>query len=112
MNQKVDVKISKDPYMEIFNRVMSYGHPFNSFDWEKEEDFVDENWATGDKIGLVEFTLPNNHENEDGSIYKCLQKDSISYYVEVKGRKIRIYISPKMRAKIMFEDIGENVKND
>ena len=112
MNQKVDVKINKDPFMETFNKVMSYGHPFNRFDWEKEEDFVDENGWNGDKIEIVELATPNNHENEDGSIYKCLQKDSVSYFVEVKGRKIRIYISPKMRAKIMFEDIGENVKND
>ena len=108
MSQKVDVKISRDPYMETFNRVMSYNSFISAFDWEKEEDFVDENWMTGDKIEVVEFALPNNHENEDGSIYKCLQKDSISYYVEVKGRKIRIYIPPKMRAKIMFEDIKEN----
>lgn len=112
MNQKVDVKISEDSFMETFNRIMSYRHPFNQFDWEKEEDFVDENWRTGDKIEIVEFAIPDNYKNEDGSIYKCLQKDSVSYFVEVKGRKIRIYISPKMRAKIMFENIGENVKND
>lgn len=112
MNQKVDVKINKDSFMETFNRVMSYGYPFNRFDWEKEEDFVDENWRTGDKIEIVELATPDNYKNEDGSIYKCLQKDSISYFVEVKGRKIRIHISPKIRAKIMFEDIGENVKND
>ena len=112
MNQKVDVKINKDSFMETFNRVMSYNSLVNRFDWEKEEDFVDENGWNGDKIEIVELATSNNHENEDGSIYKCLQKDSVSYFVEVKGRKIRIYISPKMRAKIMFEDIGENVKND
>lgn len=96
MNQKVDVKIGEDSFMETFNRVKEYDV------WSYD----------GNKIEIVEFAPVNNHENEDGSIYKCLQKDSVSYYVEVKGRKIRIYISPKMRAKIMFEDIGENVKND
>lgn len=95
MNQKVDVKISADPYMEIFNRVKEY-----------------DGWSPdGSKIEIVEYAPVNNHENEDGSIYKCLQKDSISYYIEVNGEKVRIYIPPKIRAKIMFEDIGEN-KND
>ena len=32
MNQKVDVKIGEDSFMETFNRVMSYRHPFNQFD--------------------------------------------------------------------------------
>ena len=57
MNQKVDVKMNKDTFMETFNKVMSYGHPFNRFDWEKEEDFVDENGWNGDKIEIIELTL-------------------------------------------------------
>ena len=112
MNQKVDVKINKDSFIETFNRIIGYNSLVNRFDWEKEEDFVDENGWNGDKIEIVELASVKNHENENGSIYKCLQKDSISYYVEVKGRKIRIHIPPEMRAKIMFEDIEENVKND
>lgn len=109
MNQKVDVKISENPYMKTFNRIMGYNSLIKGFDWEKEEDFVDENGWNGDKIEIVELAPTNNYENEDGSIYKCLQKDSKSYYVEVKGRKIRVHIPSKMRAKIMFEEIGEGL---